>query len=55
MAEAPDAAAGTRRAGQASFVTLAAQLFATYGYLVVAGAVGLESVGLPLPGETILI
>ena len=31
------------------------QLLATYGYLVVFLFVGLESVGLPLPGETALI
>jgi membrane protein DedA with SNARE-associated domain len=28
---------------------------ATYGYWAVAGAVGLESIGIPLPGETTLI
>ena len=31
------------------------QLVATYGYWVVAGVIGLESMGLPLPGETMLI
>lgn len=30
-------------------------LVATYGYLAVALGVGLESMGLPLPGETILV
>jgi membrane protein DedA with SNARE-associated domain len=32
-----------------------AQLVATYGYWAVALAVGLESVGVPMPGETTLI
>ena len=32
-----------------------AQLVATYGYWIVAGVIGLESMGLPLPGETMLI
>jgi membrane protein DedA with SNARE-associated domain len=32
-----------------------AQLVATYGYWAVALAVGLESVGVPMPGETALI
>jgi membrane protein DedA with SNARE-associated domain len=31
------------------------QLIATYGYLAVTVGVGLESMGLPLPGETILV
>jgi membrane protein DedA with SNARE-associated domain len=31
------------------------QFIANYGYLAVAGVVGLESMGLPLPGETILV
>jgi membrane protein DedA with SNARE-associated domain len=31
------------------------QLIASYGYLAVAVGVGLESLGLPLPGETILV
>jgi membrane protein DedA with SNARE-associated domain len=31
------------------------QFVANYGYLAVAGVVGLESMGLPLPGETILV
>jgi membrane protein DedA with SNARE-associated domain len=31
------------------------QLIATYGYLAVTIGVGLESMGLPLPGETILV
>ena len=30
-------------------------LVATYGYLAVALGVGLESMGLPIPGETILV
>ena len=30
-------------------------LVATYGYFAVALGVGLESMGLPLPGETILV
>jgi membrane protein DedA with SNARE-associated domain len=30
-------------------------LVATYGYLAVALGVGLESRGLPIPGETILV
>jgi membrane protein DedA with SNARE-associated domain len=32
-----------------------AQLVAAYGYWIVAGVISLESMGLPLPGETILI
>jgi membrane protein DedA with SNARE-associated domain len=32
-----------------------AHLIHTYGLLVVAGFIGLESIGLPLPGETALI
>jgi membrane protein DedA with SNARE-associated domain len=32
-----------------------AQLIATYGYALVAVVVGLESMGLPLPGETTLV
>jgi membrane protein DedA with SNARE-associated domain len=32
-----------------------ANLLSTYGYLAVAVAVGLESMGLPVPGETVLI
>ena len=32
-----------------------AQLIATYGYAVVALIVGLESMGLPVPGETTLV
>jgi membrane protein DedA with SNARE-associated domain len=32
-----------------------AQLIHVYGLLVVAGLIGLESVGLPFPGETVLI
>ncbi len=32
-----------------------AQLVHTYGLLVVAGFIGLESVGIPLPGETALV
>ena len=31
------------------------QLVGTHGYWIVALIVGLESVGLPLPGETILV
>jgi membrane protein DedA with SNARE-associated domain len=31
------------------------QFVANYGYLAVGGVVGLESMGLPLPGETILV
>jgi membrane protein DedA with SNARE-associated domain len=31
------------------------QFVANHGYLAVAGVVGLESMGLPLPGETILV
>ena len=31
------------------------QLIASYGYLAVAAGVGLESMGIPLPGETILV
>jgi membrane protein DedA with SNARE-associated domain len=31
------------------------QLVATYGYLAVAVGVGLESMGVPLPGETLLV
>ena len=31
------------------------QLVSTHGYWIVALIVGLESVGLPLPGETILV
>jgi membrane protein DedA with SNARE-associated domain len=31
------------------------QLIASYGYLAVAVGVGLESMGIPLPGETILV
>jgi membrane protein DedA with SNARE-associated domain len=30
-------------------------LFATYGYWSVAGIIALESMGLPLPGETVLV
>jgi len=33
----------------------ATAFLATYGYWAIAGTVGLESVGIPLPGETILI
>lgn len=33
----------------------ATQLISQYGYLAVGGIVGLESMGIPLPGETILI
>src|SRR5271169_116687 len=32
-----------------------AHLIHVYGLLVVAGLIGLESVGLPFPGETVLI
>jgi len=32
-----------------------AHLIETYGLVVVAGVIGLESVGLPFPGETVLI
>ena len=31
------------------------QLILTYGYVAVAGMVAVESMGLPVPGETILI
>jgi membrane protein DedA with SNARE-associated domain len=31
------------------------QLVNTYGYWAIAGIVGLESMGLPLPGETVLV
>jgi membrane protein DedA with SNARE-associated domain len=31
------------------------QLFSTYGYWSVAGIVALESMGLPVPGETVLV
>ena len=36
-------------------LTLITHLIQTYGYLVVFGCVGLESIGIPLPGETAVI
>ncbi len=30
-------------------------LLVTYGYWCVAGIIALESIGIPLPGETILV
>ena len=36
-------------------MTLLSALIARHGYWVVAAAVGLESMGIPLPGETILV
>ena len=36
-------------------ITEATRFIADYGYWGIAGVVGLESMGIPLPGETILI
>jgi membrane protein DedA with SNARE-associated domain len=39
----------------ASFIAFAEHLVETYGLIVVAGVILLESLGLPVPGETVLI